>query len=256
MLLRGLLRGIVLSIIFCPIWAQAKIDHQYTKISLNSIKPLVFVEPTELLSSIPWTIYKEIKKLEEDFWLNYQSGLRFKNYVQPIEGRLIYQDGSKKIEIPFDLLSALTSHLEKALKLQYAEFIFYPDLGHVHLLLPEKSFVRKNIEDNLKRKDLVFLYHAAELFEFKKNSSLSSPLVDDEWFRWRYYSRNFLGTMDPQQNLQVIYSNNSLYNTVRQVEGYEQVETLYFNAHQEGCFSYQAKSRRLHFDVSFLHVTL
>ncbi|MCC6137579.1 MAG: hypothetical protein IT287_03035 [Bdellovibrionaceae bacterium] len=151
-------------------------------------------------------------------------------------------------ELPQTLISAVASHITQALENKYAEAVFYPDMGHVHILAPAQNY--ETLKSGLNRKDLLFLYHTAELIQMKSNTKAGGSLVENPWLQWRYYSRNFIGTLDPLQKVTVVYSNDSYYNTVRFIPGYNEIETLYLSAHHEGCFSYKSRMQTLNFDIS------
>ena len=122
-------------------------------------------------------------------------------------------------------------------------------MGHVHILVPEDADI---VKPALQRKDIKFLYHTAELFQFKKGSLLDGELIGDTWLQWRYYSRNFVGELEEDKNLKVVFAKDSPYNTVRGLEGYRQVETLYMSSSEKGCFSYNHSGERMFFDISRL----
>lgn len=193
-----------------------------------------------------WPIYSNVETLKSDFDILYNSTQRLKNPA--------YWDGEKHMlsdsqsqELPYKVISAIATHISQAIENNYAEAVSYPDMGHVHVLIPEST--SKPSTDVLKRNDLLFLYHTAELLKMQQGS-LGSPLVEDSWLQWRYFSRNFIGTLDKNQNLAIIYSNSTYYNTVRSIPGYTEWTTLYLSASHDGCFEYKHKTQTKYFDIS------
>jgi hypothetical protein len=201
---------------------------------------------TPLTKWSDWPIYTNPDTLKSEFVTLYKSQKRLENRAY-WDGKKHILSGSKVQELPSDVISALASHISQAIENDYAEVVSYPDMGHVHVLVPESS--SHSSIDGLKRNDLLFLYHTAELLKMQQ-SFLGSELIEDSWLQWRYYSRNFVGTLDENQNLKVVYSNSTYYNTVRSIPGYKEWTTLYFSASHEGCFEYKHKTQTHYFDIS------
>ena len=138
------------------------------------------------------------------------------------------EDSSPEIcgsEMNQKIVSAVASHIEQALELGHADFIYYPDMGHTHLFVP----VNSTVEDPLKDPKLLFLYHTGELILYKSGSILSGELKEDPWIKSRYAKRNIIGTLDPKEKIKMV-SSDSTFNTVRKIEGYKEVEVLYFSS--------------------------
>lgn len=194
-----------------------------------------------------WKIYPNIESAEQDFKDLYFDGRRLPERTYWERGYKLPM-GDYNIDLPIDIVRAISKHIEEALEKKYAEFVYYPDMGHVHILIPDDSHVNKPLE----RKDIKFLYHTGELFQFMEGSIVDGQLVEDEWMQWRYYSRNFVGEMDVTKNLSVLFAEGATYNTVRELPGYKQVMTLYMSSSQQGCFPYQLEGQKLYFDISRL----
>lgn len=185
-----------------------------------------------------------MRELENQFKMIYHDTRRLK-------GRVYQENGFKALiagtvqEIPTAFLRALESHIETALKRGYADYAIYADMGHVHLLMP----IGQDLD--LNSPHLKLLYHTAELLRLKDGSLISGTVRTDPWLAWRYHSRNFVGTIKSPQELSVLFAQGQSYNTVRKLEGYQQVATAYFSSNIDGCFSYRFKSDSYKFDLAF-----
>lgn len=192
-------------------------------------------------------IYEDTKSLEQAFVNLYESGNRLPERTYWNENKYLLPDGKSLRVLPASFIEALSDHISKALKNNYAEFAFYPDMGHVHILIPNNS---QNDTELFTRNDLLFLYHTGELMKFKKGSLTGKELVEDDWLRWRYYSRNFIGHSGTEKELSVLFAKNQVYNTVRRIKDYQQVKTLYFSSSKNGCFTYDTGDKSFNFDIS------
>jgi hypothetical protein len=193
-----------------------------------------------------WTVYESISSLRLDSQTLYESHRRLEKRAY-WNGEQ-YQFSKSELFLPQEIIQAISSHITQALALSYAEGIFYPDMGHVHVLVPET--VNGELKDLFFRKDLLFLYHTAELLKMKESFQLGSPLVDDPWLQWRYFARNFVGTLDNTQPITLMQSKDHYYNTVRSIEGYREIRTLHMSASNSGCFMFNRRGATEYFDIA------
>ena len=187
-----------------------------------------------------------VSELKSQFELIYHSPGRLDNRVYRDEsGKYWAYFAGKWNQVPTHLFTQLTTHIEQALSLGYADQIIYADMGHVHILMPEGATL------NFDSPELKFLYHTAELLRLKDGSILTGTLRTEPWLAWRYHSRNFIASNFRPSQLTVLFERSESYNTVRRIEGYREVQTLYFTSNQQGCFRYQKGSESLGFDINF-----
>lgn len=159
---------------------------------------------------------------------------------------------NKKNLLPLIFVKNLKRHLQQALQSSFAKFIYYADLGHAHLFIPEEQFWDPAQPLVLfKSPQTLSLFHTGELYQFKKNGSLSGALVEDPQWQRQYRYRNFVGINQPDASIQSIFAApNEAYNTVRHILGYREVGTLLISAHQFGCFDLEIDPLNLRFDLS------
>lgn len=160
----------------------------------------------------------------------------------------------KTLRLPEKFINSLRRHIEIALERSYAEYVFYPDMGHAHLLIPDNkdpmlTDPAEGFEELIAHDDLKFLYHTAELYLLRENTS--GKLLGSHWWNWRYFSRNMIGDNKGGNGIHVVYSDNEFYNTVREIKDHEERARVYISANQNGCFSYAHKGRTVNFDIRF-----
>lgn len=189
---------------------------------------------------------ENVSDLRNQFELLYNSPQRLANRVYKAEnGNYWATDGDQLKQISASFFAQLKTHIEQALKLGYADQIIYADMGHVHLLMPEGEAFSY---DSPKLK---FLYHTAELLRLKDGSIVTGSVRTEPWLAWRYHSRNFIAQNFRPSQLTVLFERSQSYNTVRRIEGYREIKTIYFTSNQDGCFRYQRGNKNLGLDVSF-----
>lgn len=190
------------------------------------------------------------ESLQIAFENTYNSTQKLPSALFKIEDQYMINSGNQLFKVPWNFIAAITHHVNSALKNGYADFLFYPDMGHVHILQPSSATDSTDFESLLQRRDLLFLYHTGELFKFKAGSLFSPELVEDPWMQTRYTHRNFIGTLDTSQDVELRFALDQPYNTVREITGYKQVLRLSLSAHRDGCLSFRQNNRDLFFDIS------
>jgi hypothetical protein len=213
-----------------------------------------FVAGDLAITKADYQVLPSIKAAETKFNEIYQSGRRLKDRVyQGPDGTYVLLLKNTEIQIPLAFIHALSRNIEIALERGYGEFLFYPDLGHAHLLTPETKNFKINspsdYEALLAEPELQFLYHTAELIQMREG--LLGPLKTDPWLQWRYFSRNCLSPMSASENLAVLIEPHAAFNTVREIPNYSEKGRVYFSASKEGCFPITTKGKTLWFDISF-----
>lgn len=169
---------------------------------------------------------------------------------------------SKKNEIfwvafPEYYIKSIILQVENALRLNYAKYIFFPDMGHSHILIPldyyEENITGKeqNIYESLnvafQAPNLKTLYHTAEqLGVFDENKAL----LLDRYIQWRFYTRNPIG--DAVGNIEIHTNIKAVgQNTVRDLKGHRYFTGFNISANKNGCFPFEdAQGQIQYFDLS------
>lgn len=192
-------------------------------------------------------IFQNQEELKDAYNQTYLSPSRFADRAFLEADHILIPYGKSKTQVPRSFIQRTIEHIDRALKNHYVDYVFYPDLGHMHLYLPsqEWSEIKKNENASqrlialLSSKNLKSLYHTFELFQVKEGDFANGKLPQDPWKLWRYFSRNLLGSYGDQDRLEVIFAGaNAQYNTVRSLEGMTEVTTLYVSSNKNGCFPY------------------
>lgn len=198
------------------------------------------------------SVVKTLAEAEAQYKELYSSGRRITNrvYWDASAQSYVLQQKNKTLKISARFIESLSRQVEAALQRGYADFLFYTDMGHAHLYMPDSGDIRpSHLESHLGREELTFLYHTAELFMLKHN--FKGALTSDPWLQWRYYSRNFVAKNDTSDALTVLFSNDELYNTVRDLEDHSSVSTVYMSASRNGCFPFRQNGETFYFDFTF-----
>ncbi len=198
----------------------------------------------------------------------YNSGKRLpkRAYYDPITDQF-YMDQyehsgeRKKVTLTSDFLIAIRQHIEEGLKREYVQYVFFPDMGHAHAFIPENYYneVINKIPrgDQHLRYEKIFgfpatklLYHTAE--QLYMMDLKTKVLVDDDFLRWRYYTRNLVGSLKPPAKVEIHKLLNDGFNTVRNNPGYKYWGAGFdLSASKDGCFPFKTKSGEIqYFDIS------
>lgn len=190
----------------------------------------------------------------QQFEAVYNHHRRIKNrvYWSPEKKNYIFEKSQVQFVLPSFFIDNLKNHLHQALNKGYAKHLYYADLGHLHLLIPQADWPSPLPKDSfLNSTELLSLFHTGELYQFKKGGSLSGKMTDDEEWLWIYRHRNFVGKNQIDQPITPLFSQlDAVYNTVRSLEGYKELGSVYFSAHQNGCFALDENNLDLRFDIS------
>ncbi len=205
-----------------------------------------------------FSVVKTLAELASQFQQIYESDTRLASriYWQPNQQNFLAPYGGGEAVIPKAVIDKIADHLQTALDRGYADFPFYSDLGHGHLLYP-KSWGNQEgtslaiLEKILNSSETKVLYHTAELLQLREGKFFNGALNPDPYMQWRYYSRNILGDLENSKNLAVLFAKNEKYNTVRSLEAYREWGTFYFSANKNGCFPFQFHGKTHYFDLSF-----
>jgi len=207
--------------------------------------------------------YASIAELKKSFEELYESGSRLKGrvyYDEKLQSYIFpHEQGPVKIDDTF--IKSITKHIEVSLERRYADFIFFPDMGHSHLHLPEKDYDKLiNITPNntmyevfFANRNLKVLYHTAEKLAVRQGERFNGPFPQDPMLLWRYFSRNPVGDNNGGENVFILFQQHDLdkYNTVKDVPGYLEYSSGFdLSASKNGCFPYKFKEKIFYFDMS------
>lgn len=165
-----------------------------------------------------------------------------------------------EFEVNETFVRAVARHVEQALVLGYADGVFFPDMGHSHLLIPENLMTEKYsryetpdfarmYQEMFKDPQVKIFYHTAEQLKLVDENRV--PLKDEK-VAWRRLTRNLAGPISPKAELELFQNDESPTNTVSEVAGYRWWGAGFnLSANEAGCFEYRGPDGRVfRFDIS------
>jgi hypothetical protein len=218
----------------------------------------------------------EAKIFQSDFHWNYslpEMKARFTEmYSGPkrLDRRAYWDAKAGKLMLPHDegrggdleigeaFVQAVARHIERAFELNYIDTVFFPDMGHSHILVPDALWAEKYSKypipkmsdlyrDMFSDARLQIFYHTAEQLKMLENGQL----VTDERVRFRHKTRNIAGLIKPDAELIVYQNPESAANTVGGVPGHRWWGAGFnFSAQKDGCFVYRTGGKDYRFDIS------
>lgn len=170
-------------------------------------------------------------------------------------------DGSRggDIEISEKFVKTIVRHVERAFELKYVDAVFFPDMGHSHLLIPQQIMKDKYdkypvnnmsgmYRDMFRDGNVEILYHTAEQLQALDENG---DVLNDDHIRWRHHTRNIVGGNSPTTDLRILQNPTSKANTVNEVPGYYWWGAGFnLSAQKNGCFEYRAQGKTFYFDLS------
>jgi hypothetical protein len=204
-----------------------------------------------------------LPEMADAFREHYESGKRLK-------GRAYYDEALKAYVLPHftglvkldsTFLRSITRHVEIALERRYADFVFFPDMGHSHLHIPTEDYERlKKIEPislmyekMFSYRRLQILYHTAEKLQVKSENISHGLFPQDPVLLWRYFSRNPVGDNNGGENVKIFFQleEPEKYNTVKDIPGHKEYSAGFdISASKDACFPYQHGGKTYYFDIS------
>ncbi|MCX5795472.1 MAG: hypothetical protein NTY77_08275 [Elusimicrobia bacterium] len=163
------------------------------------------------------------------------------------------------VVLPESYIRSVARHIEAAFAQDYIDAVFFPDMGHSHLLIPEALWESKYDLYPAERFSQMYtdmfldpgvetFYHTAEQL---KTREPDGSLVADPRTQRRYRTRNIAGPNSPAAELRVLQNPDSSANTVGEVPGFHWWGAGFnISANRNGCFSYTAQGRTFFFDMS------
>ena len=158
--------------------------------------------------------------------------------------------------IPLRLIESVTTHIEMALAMGYAEHIIFSDMGHSHILIPLDDLIKSSpprwadtLSFYYNHPRTKFLYHTAEQLQMM---SEDGSLIDDPYLQRRYFTRNLIADNTNSGNLYILQAPpTESFNTVRTFPRHHYGAGFDISANQDGCFPFFDKDNKLKFfDIS------
>lgn len=225
--------------------------------------PQSSAEPLLYMTEFKWG--QSLPQMRAKFSEIYQSGKRLKAraYFDEQENSYVLPKPSGKVKISTDFIRNVTRHMEISLDRRYADFIFFPDMGHSHLFVPDADW--SQIDDiPADQQHLVYqklfsmpglkvLYHTAEQLQVREGERGKGDFPQNTELLWRYFSRNPIGDNTTGENVAPFFAfTNDSYNTVNELKGYRSWSAGFsLSASKDGCFQYQAPDGKImRFDLS------
>ena len=169
------------------------------------------------------------------------------------------------ILLPANFIMSIIKHIEQALAAKYVDYIFFPDMGHGHFLIPEKFYQQQIekihpgteqviLEKIISHPEVKVLYHTAEQLLVKGHDG---QLLQDRFLQWRFYTRNLLGNLDLANTntffsaITILQNLTSKGNTVSELPGHRYYVGFNISANHQGCFPFFHQGKTYYFDFSF-----
>lgn len=222
-------------------------------------------EPYVYLSDFKWK--QTLEDMRTKYRETYSSGKRLKGRAHWDAGLnsyvLTHPMKNEKVRISATFIRNITRHIEISLERRYADFIFFPDMGHSHLFVPLADFgdidaiptdqPHLAYERMFALPGLKVLYHTAEQLTVRPGDRNEGPFPQDKELLWRYFSRNPIGDNITGENVAPHFAfNQENYNTVNELKGHRLWSAGFtLSASKHGCFRFQdPEGQEQRFDIS------
>ena len=219
-------------------------------------------EPVVYLNDFKWgATHEEMAKLFDEIYAS-DKRLHERAYFDAERGELLLphtESWGGSVVLPRRHVESIRRHIERALELGYAEFIFFPDMGHNHYFMPQERYdalyagtpvselsamYGRMIDDP----ELLVLYHTAEQLKMYEDK----VLLTDRHLQWRYYTRNLVGDNEAPGKLFLLHDFSGMGNTARDYAGHHYHGAgMNVHASANGCFPYVHNGEVRYFDLSF-----
>lgn len=185
----------------------------------------------------------------------YSSGKRLTNRAFYRDNAFYIPSAWGEIKLGEQAILAIISHVEEALRLAYAEYPYFPDMGHAHFHIPNDFWDQvadlpadQRLSKIINNPKVKALYHTAEQLRIQDEDQ---QLPEDKHLQWRYWTRNIVGDMSPGRQLEIHrHIDGDDYNTVRTVEGHRNGWGFDLSASRDGCFPFQFNGKTMYFDIN------
>lgn len=207
-------------------------------------------------------------EMEDKFYEIYDSGKRLNfhaNYNKNEDAFYLYLNRSTlaPVKINEQFIESVTRQIEIAIAKGYSDFVFFPDMGHSHLYIPQEKWdtdyanfkgFAKNMpllyEKMLADPEMKPLYHLTEQLQMLDHNN--HP-IEDDILKFKYWHRNFLGKNDTSHFHEIHRApKDEKYNTVRKIKDHKLWSAGFaVSASEQGCFPYRDKDGNTrYFDIS------
>lgn len=163
------------------------------------------------------------------------------------------------VVLPARFIESVRRHVEEAMRLEYVDGIFFPDMGHSHFLIRNDAWARYSrdypvsaisrfYEKLFDDPDVLVVYHTAEQLKMREDDG---RLVDDRRTQWRLFSRNLVGDNRGEGRLELRQEPSSRVNTLNGLDGYFWYGAGFnISANKDGCFGARVRGGILRYDLS------
>ncbi len=176
----------------------------------------------------------------------------------------VTSQGTKTLNMSPDFIANVASQIEVALEKGFADYVFFPDMGHAHLYFPanhwqaeynqfnfssanQHKLYAKMLSDTKMRP----LYHLAEQLQLVDKKT--NQVLEDDILNFKYWHRNFVGFNDGSENYDIyIAPPTQNFNTVTSIDEHQSWSAGFsVHANSKGCFAYKDKEGvKRYFDIS------
>ena len=220
-------------------------------------------EPLVYMSDFSWG--QSLESMRAKFSETYASGKRLKGRAHlDADDAYVVPRPTGLIRLTPEFLRSVRRHIEIALERRYADFIFFPDMGHSHFFIPEAEWdaiaaipgerQHEAYTKMVALPTLQVLYHTAEQLAVREGARGAGAFPQDKTLLWRYFSRNPIGDNTTGENVAPHFAfHNDNYNTLHELKGHRSWSAGFsISASKDGCFQYTAPDgREMRFDLSF-----
>jgi len=206
-----------------------------------------------------------IEEIHEKFDEMYKSNKRLpkRAYFDEKTGLLrlpFYERRGGDVKLSLQLIEGVAHHIERAFELKYIDAVFFPDMGHAHLQIPDDLWTSKYTHFEVANgaafyselytePRLELLYHTAEQL---KMTDENREVLDDERIRFRIRTRSITAPITTDSELTPRQNPGHKVNTVREIPGYKYYSAGFdLSANENGCFEFMQDGTAYRFDISF-----
>ncbi len=201
-------------------------------------------------------LYHSPKRLSQRAYYDANLGLFKMPHVESWGGSVVLSER---------LITNVRIHIEKALERTYVQNIFFPDMGHSHLFVPQELWDQNyagapvsGISDTYTAlfddPALRILYHTAEQLSMLDDDR---NLKADQNLQWRHYTRNIVGDNRGAGTLDLLRNPESRANTSRDLAAHHYIGAGFsVSANENGCFPFVHGNQTYFFDLSLFDAPL
>jgi len=240
---------------------QASVDIDWVMIAERCARP-VDGEPILYSSDFKWGYTAEDMASRFDEVYTWDKRLKDRAYYDAEEGGFVLPHSEVwggDVSLSKRLIENVRRHIEKALSRGYADFVFFPDMGHSHFFIPQEHWDARYAEvpvaelsgrysDLFEDPELKILYHTAEQLTMVDEDE---NLMEDRHLRWRFFTRYPVGDNAYLSRVDLIHEETHSRNTARNLDGHHYLGAGFnISANAQGCFPYVHEGETLWFDIS------